>query len=95
MSAVALTPLPPNWVPIASALGEAWAKDCATELAAQEREAVGAWPGTLREARLRVIAGVELTMRAEAMIHLDDLARATYLAARRHWATISEPDLEP
>jgi hypothetical protein len=38
---------------------------------------------------------VGLAQRADAMVHLDDLARATYVAARRHWATISEPDLEP
>jgi hypothetical protein len=94
MSAVVST-LPGDWAPFASALGQAWAQDCATSLVAAEREVVGAWPGTLREARQRVIAGVELALRADAMRHLDDLARATYLAARRHWATISEPDLEP
>ena len=93
MNAVVST-LPDVWVPVASALGEAWAQDCAQTLVAQEREVVGAWPGTLREARQRVIAGVQLAQRADAMRHLDDLARATYLAARRHWATISEPDLE-
>jgi hypothetical protein len=87
--------LPDAWVPVASALGQAWAQDCARALAAQARNAVGAWPGTMREARSRVIAGVATPMRADAMVYLDELARATYLAARRHWDTISEPDLEP
>lgn len=95
MSAVIASTLPASWIPVASALGQAWAHDCAEALVAQERDVVGAWPGTMREARLRVIAGVELALRADAMTHLDDLARATYVAARRHWATISEPDLEP
>jgi hypothetical protein len=95
MAMVAQPALTEDWASVASALGQAWAKDCAQSLAAQDRNVVGAWPGTMREARSRVIAGVAMPMRANAMIQLEDLARATYLAARRHWDTISEPDLEP
>jgi hypothetical protein len=98
VAAVSDPVLPDTWVPVASAIGLAWAEDCARVLATQERNVVGAWPGTMREARSRVIAGVSPManpQRADAMAYLDDLARATYLAARRHWDTISEPDLEP
>jgi hypothetical protein len=87
--------LPESWLPVASAIGEAWAQDCAQSLHAQDRGVVGAWPGTLREARSRVIANVATKLRSEALVHLDELARAAYLAARRHWQAISEPDLEP
>ena len=58
---------------------------------AQERDIVGAWPGTLREARRQVLAGIKVKLEAE---QLDHLARIANLAARRGWESISEPDLE-
>lgn len=78
------------------ALGEAWAHEVASALRAQTRGVVGAWPGTLREARSRVFRGLPAargpSFDAEA---LEALSRAVYDAARRQWDAISEPDLEP
>lgn len=78
------------------ALGEAWAQEVVTTLRAQTRGVVGAWPGTLREARSRVFRGLPAvrgsSLDAEA---LEALSRAVYDAARRQWDAISEPDLEP
>ena len=45
-------------LPQAAAIGEAWARECADDLRAQKRGVVGAWPGTIREARSRVLLGV-------------------------------------
>lgn len=81
---------------VSSALGEAWANEVANALRAQTRGLVGAWPGTIREARSRVLRGLpaarQPTFDAAA---LAALSRAVYDAARRCWDEISEPDLEP
>jgi hypothetical protein len=81
---------------VSSALGEAWANEVANALRLQTRGLVGAWPGTIREARSRVLLGLPAARRptfdAEA---LAALSRAVYIAARRCWDEISEPDLEP
>jgi hypothetical protein len=84
-------------VPSATALGQAWASECANELRAQERDLVGAWPGTVREARQRVLAKLPAARTTPPLDRdtLDLLARAMYDAARRSWLAISEPDLEP
>jgi hypothetical protein len=95
---VAATSSPPgadDLLVLAASIGEAWARSHAQELEAQERGAVGAWPGTLREARARVIAALSPTQRDRAMANLDPLARAVYGAARRYWDAISQPDPEP
>jgi hypothetical protein len=89
----ALTGLVPS---VSAALGEAWANDVANSLRAQTRGIVGAWPGTMREARSRVLRGLPAARQrrfdAEA---LDALSRAVYEAARRCWDQIAEPDPEP
>lgn len=78
------------------ALGEAWARDVANALRAQTRGAVGAWPGTLREARSRVLIGLPPARRSAVdAAALEALSRAVYEAARRCWDEFSEPDLEP
>lgn len=84
-------------LPQATAIGEAWAHECASGLRASERGVVGAWPGTVREARNRVFVHLPSV---RAQLAIDDelaltLARAAYEAARRSWQAISEPDLEP
>jgi hypothetical protein len=88
-----LTELVPS---VSSAIGEAWANDVANALRAQTRGLVGGWPGTLREARLRVLCGLpaarQPTFDAAA---LEALSRAVYETARRCWDAISEPDPEP
>jgi hypothetical protein len=87
----------PDLVPaVSAALGEAWANEVANALRAQTRGLVGAWPGTIREARSRVLLGLpaarQPTFDAAA---LQAMSRAVYDAARRCWDEISEPDLEP
>lgn len=78
------------------ALGEAWARDVADALRAQTRGVVGSWPGTLREARSRVLVGLPPQRRSNVdPAALEALSRAVYNAARRCWDTFSEPDLEP
>ncbi|HEU4729051.1 MAG TPA: hypothetical protein VFT22_14200 [Kofleriaceae bacterium] len=81
---------------VSSALGEAWARDVANGLRAQTRGIIGAWPGTIREARSRVLRSLPAAraQRFDAAA-LEALSRAVYTAARRCWDSISEPDLEP
>jgi hypothetical protein len=82
----------PTFVPIATAVGEAWAGEIVRVLRADKRKVVGAWPGTMSEARMRVLA--RLHMKLDVGV-LDDLARVAILAARREWHQISQPDPEP
>jgi len=76
----------------ATAIGEAWAHEFVRSLRSQERAVIGAWPGTMREARMRVRAA--FTTKLDIQV-LDELARVANLAARRGWNEVSEPDLEP
>ena len=87
---------PPVAVPaelstLATSIGQAWAQSYVSMLQEQERDIVGAWPGTIREARRQVLARIKSRLEPE---QLDQLARITNLAARRGWETVSEPDLE-
>ena len=87
---------PPVSVPaelstLATSIGQAWAQAYVSMLQEQERDIVGAWPGTIREARRQVLARIKSRLEPE---QLDQLARITNLAARRGWETVSEPDLE-
>ena len=77
--------------PHAVAIGEAWANELVRSLRSTDREILGAWPGTLREARMRI----RTSMRARLELELiDELARVSYLAARRGWQEVSQPDPE-
>jgi hypothetical protein len=73
-------------------IGEVWSHEYVRDLRAQHRDIVGGWPGTLREARRRVLAAMPRTLDPH---YLEDLAKITNLAARKGWETVSEPDLEP
>ena len=75
----------------ASQIGEAWAHEYVRDLHAQSRAAIGAWPGTMTEARRRVVLRLAVALDAK---RLDELARVANLAARRGWAELSEPDPE-
>jgi hypothetical protein len=89
--AVAADPTP-EFHPIATALGEAWADELVRLLRADKRKVIGAWPGTMSEARMRVLA--RLHRKLDVAV-LDDLARVTIGAARREWHQVSQPDPEP
>ena len=76
----------------ATQIGEVWSLEYVRDLRAQNRDIVGGWPGTLREARRRVLAAMPRTLDPH---YLEDLAKITNLAARKGWESVSEPDLEP
>jgi hypothetical protein len=85
------TDVPGELSSLATSIGQSWAQEYVRALQAQERDIVGAWPGTIREARRQVLARIKAKLEPE---QLDQLARITNLAARRGWETVSEPDLE-
>jgi hypothetical protein len=77
--------------PIATAVGEAWADEIVRSLRTDDREIIGGWPGTLREARVRI----RIAVRTKLELHLlEELARVAYLAARRGWQDVSGVDPE-
>jgi hypothetical protein len=75
----------------ASQIGEAWAQEYVRDLQAHERAPVGAWPGTMSEARRRVVTQLAIVIAPE---RLQELARVANLAARRGWQRVCEPDPE-
>jgi hypothetical protein len=77
---------------VATAIGHAWASEVVRGLHADERDIVGAWPGTIREAKARILANVREHIETTA---LDELARIANLVARRGWQEHSQPDEEP
>ncbi|HEX5060051.1 MAG TPA: hypothetical protein VFV99_11860 [Kofleriaceae bacterium] len=83
--------VPHELTELATSIGQAWSQEYVRQLQAQERDIVGAWPGTIREARRQVLAKVKAKLEPE---QLEQLAKITNLAARRGWETVSEPDLE-
>ena len=81
---------------LAMALGKTWAQDVANQLHDQGRGVIGAWPGTLREARSRVLMGLPATRQPTFDVEvLHAFAREVNDAARRCWDEIAEPDPEP
>jgi hypothetical protein len=75
----------------ASEIGQEWAHEYVRTLQAQARAPVGAWPGTMSEARSRVVNRLAVVLDPK---RLDELARVANLAARRGWREVCEPDLE-
>ncbi|HEU0032621.1 MAG TPA: hypothetical protein VFQ53_18440 [Kofleriaceae bacterium] len=83
---------PSALLPIATAVGEAWANELVRALRSEDREIIGAWPGTLGEARMRIRLAVRHRLE---LPEIQELARAAYVAARRGWQEVAQPDLEP
>lgn len=78
------------------AIGDAWAQKVARALRAERRGIVGAWPGTMREARALVIGALSpARLGTIEDAEMQALVRAVYEAARRAWDQVSEPDPEP
>jgi cold-inducible RNA-binding protein len=75
----------------ASQIGEAWAHEYVRDLQAQARAPVGAWPGTMSEARRRVVTQLAIVLAPE---RLNELARVANFAAKRGWRELCEPELE-
>jgi len=84
-------PVPRELAELATSIGQTWSQEYVRQLQGQERDIVGAWPGTIREARRQVLARIKTKLEPE---QLEQLAKITNLAARRGWETVSEPDLE-
>lgn len=77
--------------PLATAIGAAWANELVSSLRAVDREVIGAWPGTLGEAKMRIRHAVRAKLELSV---IDELARVAYLAARRGWQAVTAPDPE-
>lgn len=75
----------------ASQIGAAWAEDYLRDLHASGRAPVGAWPGTMSEARWHIVRHLAIVLAPDRR---QELARVAYLAARRGWQKMREPDLE-
>jgi len=73
------------------AIGAAWAQETVRALRNDKREIIGAWPGTISEAKMRVFVHLN-TVNLEV---LTTLARVATEAARREWLNIAERDPEP
>ena len=74
---------------LASKIGEAWADEYVRDLQTRERAPVGGWPGTMSEARSRVLRRLAIVLTPE---RLDELARIANLAAKRGWQLVCKPD---
>lgn len=77
---------------LATSVGATWATEIVASLRSHQRDIIGAWPGTIREARMRVRGAIRVKLELPL---LDELARVAYLSARRGWQEIAEPDPEP
>jgi hypothetical protein len=76
---------------VATAIGEAWASELVHSLRAADREVIGPWPGTMSEAKMRILASLRTKLDTR---HLEQLARIANLAARREWHGVSQTDPE-
>jgi hypothetical protein len=80
---------------LASRAGLAWADACARALQSQRRAVVGAWPGTLTEARGHVLAALAVDDQGAVSLEiLRALARTANRAARDAWRAVAVPDEE-
>jgi hypothetical protein len=80
-------------------VGRNWVDQCRHDLHREGRAAAGGWPGTLREARIRMqrYLGEELTRDRIADVTDSErelLARRAYASARTEWFLKVEPDDE-
>lgn len=78
-----------------SSAGEVWARWWRAELERQGRAAAGGWPGTLSEARARVLEAVlpDLKKHGIGELSFDErelAAKTVYATARRRWLSHRE-----
>jgi hypothetical protein len=81
----------------ATTLGQSWADQWRDDLRREGRPAAGGWPGTLREARVRVEHHLlaEVTRRrmpAVTEAEREVAARRAYASARAQWCRQAEPE---
>jgi hypothetical protein len=73
---------------VAVATGNAWVDWWRAELGQQGRAMMGGWPGTLSEARRRILAGTVSALGPEGMLSEHELAEhahTVFAAARAAW----------
>lgn len=78
-------------------LGQSWADQWRDDLRREGRPAAGGWPGTLREARVRVEHHLlaEVTRRKMSAVteaEREIAARKAYASARAQWCRQAEPE---
>ena len=73
------------------AAGKAWAVGFAEALGREGRSVAGGFPGTISEARARVVQCIAGRPRALSQSELDALTRRAYDAARRFWLQTAGP----
>jgi len=83
-----------NLSDLATAAGQAWASWWADELRRAGRAMVGGWPGTMSEARGRVLDRLRELGAGTLVgsIDLPTLTRIAYVAARASWLAHAVPD---
>jgi hypothetical protein len=87
-------PTPIDLHSLAASAGTTWANAFTSELRAQRRVICGGWPGTMTEARSRVLLAIGGEARTLSPDRLQELARTANRAARVIWddASVREPD---
>lgn len=85
------------WARHAQSVGETWARETVQLIHAEQRLAAGGFPGTLTEARSRVLVAVIPWLAARGRPsaktqELESMARAVYQAAKTAWSTLREPE---
>jgi len=83
---------------IAVAAGEAWFSWWCDELSKQGRPMAGGWPGTLSEARARILARVSAELGPACALseaELAALAQTAFVTARAGWLASAVPDPDP
>ncbi len=81
----------PDFPSLATAIGKAWANELVSALHLEERDVVGPWPGTLGEARMRVLHALRVKLDTS---ELEKLARIANIAARNGWSGVAGRDTE-
>lgn len=81
----------------ATSAGERWADGWREELIKEGRAVAGGWPGTLPEARARVMAHFlpEISKRRMSALTREEIelaTRLTYASAKRAWLARATPD---
>jgi hypothetical protein len=78
-------------------VGRSWVDQCRHALHLEGRAAAGGWPGTLREARVRMQHYLEAELARHRITDTERelLARRAYASARTEWFLKVEPDEGP
>jgi hypothetical protein len=80
----------------AVATGAAWAASFMDDLKKQGRPVAGGWPGTLSEARARIVARMSVDLGRRYQLSPDELelmTRTAYLHAKGRWQASAVADL--